>query len=245
MNLFLMLGIMKPSHLLRKIHKWIGLIIGIQILLWFVSGLVMTWFDIDTVHGDHLLKEQKHAQLANLSQSLSEYPDKDETILYAQSISLMEKPYLLVKSTKNATQQQSLFDPRSKAIISPLPESMVKNIVQSQLAQDSNITSIQLLTELPGEVRGRPAPIWQVQLDDEDNSRIYVSPVSGQILAKRTDTWRLFDFMWMLHIMDYDERSDFNHPLLIISTLLALFVAISGIWLLFYTIKLRKKKTTQ
>ena len=230
---------MKTSLLLRKIHKWIGLIIGIQILLWFVSGLVMTWFDIDTVHGDHLLKAQKQAQLTNLSQSLSDYPRQNETILSAQSISLMEQPYLLVNEDKG----QSLFDPRSMQIISPLPEAMIKDIVQSQLAQASNITTTQLLTELPGEVRGRPSPIWQVQLDDEDNSRIYVSPITGQILAKRTDTWRLFDFMWMLHIMDYDERSDFNHPLLIISTLLALFVALSGIWLLFYTIKLKRKKT--
>ena len=229
---------MKTSLLLRKIHKWIGLIIGIQILLWFVSGLVMTWFDIDTVHGDHLLKQQKQAQLANLNQSLSDYPRQNETLIAAQSISLMEQAYLLVKTTKG----QSLFDPRSKQIISPLPKTMVNDIVQSQLAQASNITATQLLTELPGEVRGRPSPIWQVQIDDEDNSRIYVSPITGQILAKRTDTWRLFDFMWMLHIMDYDERSDFNHPLLIISTLLALFVALSGIWLLFYTIKLKRKK---
>ena len=37
---------------------------------------------------------------------------------------------------------------------------------------------------------------------------------SGEVTAVRHDRWRLFDWFWMLHIMDYDERSDFSTPLL-------------------------------
>lgn len=230
---------MKPALLLRKIHKWIGLIIGIQILLWFVSGLVMSWFDIDTVRGDHLLKTTEKVGTLDLPQSLLAFQSQGHPVVAAELVYLMSDVFVLVDTGHG----QALFDPRTKKIISPLTKAHVNAIIESQLAQATPIIETLLLDEVPAEVRGRPAPIWQVQLADDDNSRIYLSPVSGQVLAKRTDTWRLFDFFWMLHIMDYDERSDFNHPLLIISTLLALFVAVSGIWLLFYTIKLKRKKT--
>ncbi len=39
---------------IRKTHKWIGLLIGIQIFFWVTGGLIMSWFPIEEVHGDHL-----------------------------------------------------------------------------------------------------------------------------------------------------------------------------------------------
>jgi hypothetical protein len=38
----------------RRAHKWIGLVIGVQALLWMLSGLYMTAISIDVIHGDHL-----------------------------------------------------------------------------------------------------------------------------------------------------------------------------------------------
>jgi hypothetical protein len=66
-----------------------------------------------------------------------------------------------------------------------------------------------------------------------------VSAQNGQVVARRTDIWRLYDFFWMLHIMDYRGRVDFNHPLLIGASALALVLAATGCWLLFYRIRVR------
>ena len=40
---------------LRKVHRWLGLIAGIQLLAWTVSGLYFTLIPIEEIHGDHLL----------------------------------------------------------------------------------------------------------------------------------------------------------------------------------------------
>jgi hypothetical protein len=46
-------------HLLfAKTHKWIGLILGIQLIFWTVGGLVMTWIPLDTVRGEHKISEK-------------------------------------------------------------------------------------------------------------------------------------------------------------------------------------------
>lgn len=36
-----------------RIHKWIALIVGIQIMLWIAGGLVMSAIPIETVRGEH------------------------------------------------------------------------------------------------------------------------------------------------------------------------------------------------
>ena len=45
---------MNPSFWARKTHKWIGLVIGVQALLWMISGVYMTAISLDVIHGDHL-----------------------------------------------------------------------------------------------------------------------------------------------------------------------------------------------
>lgn len=42
----------------------------------------------------------------------------------------------------------------------------------------------------------------------------------GLINIDGQDRWRVFDFLWMLHIIDFDSRDDFNHPLLQIASAL-------------------------
>ena len=50
----------------------------------------------------------------------------------------------------------------------------------------------------------------------------------------------MFDFVWMLHIMDYDERSDANNALLRIASATGLLFAVTGVWLLFYSFRRRR-----
>lgn len=84
-------------------------------------------------------------------------------------------------------------------------------------------------------VRDHSLPIWQIDFDDEQNSSYYVSGSTGELLERRNDTWRLWDFFWMLHIMDYGGRSSFNHSLIITLGFAAVWLAVTGVWLLFRT----------
>ncbi len=72
-------------------------------------------------------------------------------------------------------------------------------------------------------------------LRDDKNSSFYVSGSTGELLEQRNDTWRLWDFFWMLHNMDYVNRTSFNHPMIVILGFAAVWLAITGLWLLFRT----------
>ena len=62
----------KIHVLARKTHKWLGLFIGLQVVIWSLSGLYMTVVHIDTIHGDHLVRATAPASTdaANLDNPL-------------------------------------------------------------------------------------------------------------------------------------------------------------------------------
>lgn len=72
-------------------------------------------------------------------------------------------------------------------------------------------------------------PVYRVVLDHPKQPHIYVCPITGEILKRRNKLWRIFDFFWMLHIMDYGERENFNHWLLTAMSVLAITTSTSGL----------------
>ena len=48
---------------LRKLHKWLGLIIGLQLVLWAASGVMFAWLDRDDVDGANRLRTVEPAVL--------------------------------------------------------------------------------------------------------------------------------------------------------------------------------------
>jgi hypothetical protein len=57
--------------------------------------------------------------------------------------------------------------------------------------------------------------------------------MTGDIAAIRSDSWRTWDLLWALHIMDYEDRDNINNLLLKIFSVLALISSITGIILFF------------
>ncbi len=147
-----------------------------------------------------------------------------------------------------------LYDAKTSVLLTPINEIMATQIAVYDYQHSSAKThvpvavlSAYLLTEEPGDFR-RKLPVWQITLDDPDGTRIYVSPDTGDVLARRNDYWRLYDFFWMLHIMDYETRDDFNNPLIIVASITASLFVISGVILLYFRFgpqvqRMRARKT--
>ena len=57
--------------------------------------------------------------------------------------------------------------------------------------------------------------------------------MTGDIAAIRSDSWRAWDLLWALHIMDYQDRDNINNLLLKMFSVLALASSFSGIILFF------------
>ncbi len=229
------------SLLIRKIHLWVGLLLAIQLLFWVSGGVVMSVLPLEQVRGEHRAAEppqppplSRAGPLLEIGQLLKRYHQQQRVELRW----LLDRPVYWLPGPPAV-----LLDARSGQPLNPLPESVILQLArQDYLDPDPPMTVRLIESDPPGEIRGRPLPVWQVQVDDDLHTRLYFSPDDGRLLARRNDSWRLFDFFWMLHIMDYDNRTDFNHPLLISFALTALLFVFSGIGLLWIRFRPRPKQ---
>ena len=71
---------MKMLKVSRKLHRWLMLFLGLQFLIWSISGAYMVIFDIDYIHGDSLVvNHQAKVNVDEITYPLSalakQYPD--------------------------------------------------------------------------------------------------------------------------------------------------------------------------
>ena len=229
---------MRTHVIARKTHKWLGLFIGLQVVIWSLSGLYMTVVHIDTIHGDHFIRAQPEmsAPTAGLINPV--------TVARANGASdlrlawVRERPAYVLK-TEAGEKVVSAIDGRALPAVT---EEEVRRIARSTYTGSEGIASARLITDIPSEIRGRKPPLWRVEFAHWNKPTLYFSPTTGELLSRRHELWRIFDFVWMLHIMDYDERENVNNTLLRVFTWGAVLMASSGIWLLFYSFHRKKKK---
>jgi len=229
---------MRTHVIARKTHKWLGLFIGLQVVIWSLSGLYMTVVHIDTIHGDHLIRSlpQKAADPADLADPLMVVAANQ-----GQSVRLAwvrNQPAYVVKGDAGET----VVDARTSKPVLPPTEAEIRYIAEATYTGSEPIASASLITDIPGEIRGRKPPLWRVEFDHWNKPTLYFSPTTGELVSRRHELWRIFDFVWMFHIMDFDERENVNNPLLRVFTWGAVLMALSGAWLLFYAFPKKKKK---
>ena len=226
----------------RRVHKWLALFVGLQAVLWTLSGLYMTAVHIDIIHGDHFIRSAEQAvlgagQLADPVAAARAVPGAEGVRLHW----LLDRPTYIVSSPEGP----ALVDARSGERLPPPSEALIRRLAEHWFTGDERLVRVALIGEVPGEIRGRKPPIWRADFDGWNKPTLYFSPHTGELLSRRHELWRVFDFVWMLHIMDYDERENVNNPLLRVFTWGAVLMSLSGAWLLLFAFPRRRRKRAQ
>jgi Na+-transporting NADH:ubiquinone oxidoreductase subunit F len=217
---------------MRQLHKWIGLFVGVQLLIWLVSGLGMNLLDARVVSGEDLMAFEHDVQLLDPARDYVG-PEQILAVVPGSAVHSLELKRQLGYWVWRARTDSGvlLFDARSGERMQ-IDTATARRVAEQGYFGDGAVRSVVLLTEPTLEARGHPLPTWRVDFDDERHTRYYVGSDEGTIIARRNDTWQLFDVFWMLHTMDYVGRDDFNTPWVILVAFLSLWLAISGTVLL-------------
>ena len=225
--------------LVRRTHKWLAVIVGAQVVLWTLTGFYMVVVHIDYIHGDHLVRPAA-AQSFELRQLVSppEVISQNGRASELKLQRLLDRPVWRVESAGGPY----LVDGASGRKLPPLSEAQVREVARRLFNGNNRIVASRLLSKAPLEVQTRKPPLWQVEFEGWNRPTFYISAATGELLSRRHALWRVFDFAWMLHIMDYEERSNVNNPLLRVATWSAVIMALSGGWLLLWSFPRRKRK---
>lgn len=231
------------------VHRWMGLVVGVQLLVWSVSGFTFTILDIDNVHGDlerstdpppAVLVDRIAVSPADALSALADNGFAGESVT---RISLRERFGRTVYELFDTDRQPlGAVDAVSGEFIPRISQDQARAAAQADFLPHAAILSSELLEgEPPSEFRGGVMPVYRIILDHPKNPHLYISPVTGEVLKRRNKPWRIFDFFWMLHIMDYRDRDNFNHWLLTAMSAIAMVTSATGLMLWLWRLPRKKR----
>ncbi|NQU53706.1 MAG: PepSY domain-containing protein [Bacteroidetes bacterium] len=231
----------------RKFHRYFGVIIGVQFLFWTLGGMFFTFSDMDQIHGDTNRQEEKlisdlgnWQNPSNVFSEISKGNPVDSLVSF-RTINFLNEPFYQVRYYSEGKQKLSLVNAKTGMVRLPISKEEAIAISSNVFTPNSEIASAELLTEKMinkhHEYRGSPLPAYAVTFAHNSGTTVYVSTEYGQVMTFRNSNWRIFDFLWMMHTMDYQSRDNIGNTLLRIFSALGLITILTGFVLYFKTSK--------
>ena len=210
----------KKAWVVRKTHRYLGLIIGIQFLAWTISGLYFSWTNIDEIHGDHFRKELLPTFVYKNLIDIDSIPKKINNI---SLVEISDTPFYWVN-------KKYLYNARNGDFKNEISKEEALWVSKKYMRDDLKVLKVEKIKKVGNhhEYRGNPLPAYAIFYDHPQDIVAYVDAKSGIFQKVRYSSWRIFDFLWMGHIMDYQGRDNFNNLLLRIFSLFGIFTVVSG-----------------
>jgi len=220
---------------MRKLHRWLSLVIFIQVLIWLVSGFYFSWL------GHQKLAAHDYFQ-----------PVIEEAVgrVYYPESALMERFHkvqsLEIRSVAGTAQYVVTTTNGKQHYVNALTGDDWKTSapLAAELARQSYngpgfIEQVQAVTG-SDEIVGWQSKGFRVTFSDDIATRAYIDAASGEVVDHRNSRWWLSDWMFRLHFMDYSGERDFNSLLNIVAATATLWFSLSGLILLGQSLKRRQ-----
>lgn len=213
---------------LYAIHRWLSAIALIQLAIWATSGFFFAVIPEKTLKGAptpsaHVAPIPTDVPLVSpdvIARKLTPFGHVDRIDLAGTP----DGPFYRAK----VGDRRFRFDARTgeERVADELEARAVASRDQPGNPKALSVTRIERDPHI--EYRGKPLPAWRVVLDDGAGTAVYVDAVTGEVTARRNDVWRVYDFLWGLHLMDYGQRETRSHPLLAATAFLGILTVFSG-----------------
>ena len=201
----------------------------------------MSFLPIDKVRGEHLVDREavmtipagiRFADLALISvQSKAPVEAISWHVMAGQVVAE-------VKTAKGIILFDAVSGDRMPPVSAPLARAIADAAWKAKVKPKS--TASLVTTESP-EYRAA-LPAWRIAYADPDSTSVFVARDTGRITAVRTGTWRLYDFFWSLHIMDWKNHKNFNTWWLLAFAIGGLVLGIAGTVLLILRWPFRRRR---
>ena len=214
---------------------WLGWLVGVPMIFWTVSGLVMVARPIEDVRGSTLIRDA--APIATTRGVVAPLIE-GRAVAAIKLESRAAGPRWVIAFADGGSR---LADPATGALLPALGAADAAREVTSRYTGTAKVVETRRVAadSPPLELR-RAMNGWRVRMDD--GTHFYVDGGSGEIVARRTRWWRIYDFMWGLHIMDLQGREETNNPWVVTFAALSVLMALLAIVLLPLTVKRRNRK---
>lgn len=217
---------------MRRLHRLATWAVGVPLLVWTFTGFAFTWFDFAALRGagDRLPAPELTAADARvpLATALSRVGG------HAHAVALRA-----VEGRATWILDGRRVDAGNGALGAPLTAAEAASIARAAHRAHPKVAAVTLVRD-GHQAPDLDLPVFRVQLEDGHDTRVFVSPQSGDIVAWRNRAWRRFDALWSLHVFGFISRDTPAHWPLRLAGGLALLAALSGAGLLWASVRPRR-----
>ena len=196
-----------------RVHRWLGWLVGVQVLIWVTGGVVFSLLPFQAwVKGGDTVKPPTVVLPAIVAVATPQGP--------ALRLTYIGGP-------------EPVIVPADGSAWAPPDEAALRRFAAGLYRGQAALTTLERVAKVPprlgivAETGGR-GDLWRAQFDDALATRIYLNGRTGEFVTSRNEAWVWYDFFWRLHIMDYAEGENFNGTLLRGASIVAWGLVIAG-----------------
>jgi Na+-transporting NADH:ubiquinone oxidoreductase subunit F len=220
----------------RTFHKCASVVVGIQFLLWLISGIYFNLMDATKAFG------RTYKAHINVESRLDRerLVDPSSVLLKYQSSVSIELIKILGDPFYKLTHEKALYShfKNKYTLVNAYTgkQFLIDELVAAKIAELSydgpgKISQVIMLDSCVPDYPRQQNPAWQIYFDDEIDTSVYVEANSGRIIGHSDEHKRFADIFFMLHFMDYGNNGSFNNIQNVLFAIAALWLALSGfIW---------------
>jgi hypothetical protein len=217
-----------------RIHRWLGWLIGLQVLIWVAGGVVFSLVPFQSwVKGGDTVKPPAVVLPSGwgerVAPALQRAAQRGEVVAVA-AVATPQGPALRL-SYRDGT--APVIVPADGSDWAAPEEASVRRFAASLYRGQAAVVAVERVSTVPSRLgivaeTGGRGDLWRVSFDDALATRIYLSGQTGEFVTSRNEAWVWYDFFWRLHIMDYAQGEDFNGTLLRIAAVTAFGLVLAG-----------------
>ncbi len=219
--------------------------------MWTIGGIYFSFSDMDEIHGDHQRKAahvsfQTDMELVSPTEVLAQLSGAS-AVTSVRLIDIMGVPHYQVAYQASADHaahgpehEHSAMPTRTQLALAStgelrpaLNEQEAVELARQSFVEPVEVAQVEYLTKenINGhhEYRGSALPAWAITMEHPTQTTVYVAAEQGMVTKFRNNKWRVFDFLWMLHTMDYQGRDNFGNILLRIFSVAGMVTILSGL----------------
>ncbi|MCW8834719.1 MAG: PepSY domain-containing protein [Colwellia sp.] len=219
--------------LVKLMHKWLSVLVALQLLIWLGSGLFFNLMDHNKARGnEYRIKAEQVTQVEpSRLFELNSLLAQQQRVNSIKLVSLLSKPYYLLNHEQalypHFYNEHSLFNAytgEQQVIDKAMAKALASSTYKGKAAVKSATKASPPIADFPKEQN----TVWQVNFADELNTSVYIDASSGRVVGHSNTHKRFADFFFMLHFMDYGTVGSFNNWQIIFFALLTLVFCLTG-----------------
>ena len=129
----------------RKIHRYFGVIIGIQFIFWTIGGMFFAWSNMDQIHGDTNRNPEKLITAlegwqnpSDVFVEISKINPVDSLVSF-KAINFLDKPFFQVCYFSRGQQKISLVNVETGIVRPPLDEKEAQSLAKRLLLRNQKL----------------------------------------------------------------------------------------------------------